>query len=480
MFGPATQQRTPREKRLVKHFAYALLAGAAALALSALPACARDLYFGADLSFANEMDDCGVVYRENGKPVDVFALFKEHGANVARVRIWTDGNPTKYSSLADVERTLKRAKAQGMKTLLDFHYSDWWADGGKQIIPKAWANIKDQNTLAQTLYRYTYDTLLALDREGLMPDMVQPGNEINHEILDKGRWKTSAIDWKRNALLLNAAIKAIRDAGRKTGTYPKIMLQIAQPENNLPWYAAATKAGVTDFDMIGISYYPKWSTDSFRGLGRTINLLRNTYPKTEVLVVETAYPWTTGGSAAAAGLANDNVTPGYPATPEGQKNFLIDLGQTVISNGGVGVFTWAPDWVPQLCKTGGVHNSDWPSMAFFDDKGEVLPAIDHMRANYQLPVTVTFRVTGVTPKPGQTFRLWGDFFGDPDYTSFPMQAHHGTLTYTTTAMPGSMLHFQIFGDKTMTTPLLAGRDGVVEATVGTSDTVLTYPSKRAK
>jgi len=450
--------------------------GALVLCL-ATPARAADLLFGADLSFANEMDDCGVVYRENEKPADLYALFKEHGANVARIRIWTDGNPTKYSNLADVIRSFKRAKAENLQTLLDFHYSDWWADGGKQIIPKAWANIKDQNKLAQVLYRYTYDTLMALDRAGVMPDMVQPGNEINHEILDQGRWKTGAINWKRNALLLNAAIKAIRDAGRKAGTHPKVMIQIAQPENNLPWYEAAAKAGVTDFDMIGISYYPKWSTDSFNGLGRTINLLRNRYPGKEVLVVETAYPWTVSGSGAASALAKDNVTPGYPATPEGQKNFLVDLSHVVIANGGVGVFTWAPDWVPGLCRDGTTRNTDWPSMTFFDDKGEVLPAIDYMRQTYRQPVNVTFRVHGVKSAPGQVFRLWGDFYGDPDFTAFPMKLTGGTLEYTTTLMPGSFIHFQVYGDKPMEKPLLTGSsltEGVVPETVGNTDATFDF------
>ncbi len=459
---------------------FTLLCGVVA-ALFAQPVAARDLYFGADLSFANEMDDCGAVYRENGAPKNLYALFKEHGANVARIRIWNAGNPTKYSNLADVERSFKRAKALGMLTLLDFHYSDWWADGGKQIIPAAWAKIKDPKKLAQVLYRYTYDTLMALDRAGVMPDMVQPGNEINHEILDKGRWKTGPINWKRNALLLNAAIKAIRDAGRKAGTHPKVMIQIAQPEYNLPWYEAATRAGVTDFDMIGLSYYPKWSTNSFRGLGRTINLLRNRYPGKEVLVVETAYPWTLGGSAAASGLARDNQTPGYPATPEGQKRFLVDLSQAVIANGGLGVFTWAPDWVPALCRGNADRNVDWPSMTFFDDKGEVLPGIDYMREKYVMPVEVTFRFSGVKPKKGQVFRLWGDLFGDPDFTSFPLRRVNNELVYNTTLMPGSQVHFQVFGDKAMQKPLIAGKkllEGVVPETVGNTDTVFDFDLRK--
>ena len=169
---------------------------------------------------------------------------------------------------------------------------------------------------------------MALDKAGVMPDMVQPGNEINHEILEHGRWKVGAINWKRNALLLNAAIKAIRDAGRKSGTKPKVMIQIAQPENVLPWFAAAVKAGVTDFDMIGISYYPKWSTDLLRGLGRTINLLRNRYPKIEVMVVETAYPWTTGGNNSGA-WPRTMSRPAIRRRPKARRDFLVDLTQTV-------------------------------------------------------------------------------------------------------------------------------------------------------
>jgi arabinogalactan endo-1,4-beta-galactosidase len=206
----------------------ALAAAVMALALLGARATADDFLFGADLSFADEMDDCGAVFRDHDAPKDVFAIFKDHGTNLVRIRLWNDATWTKYSNLADVERAIKRAKAQGFKVLLDFHYSDDWADAGKQIVPAAWAGIKDDGELAQTLYRYTFDTLTALGKAGLTPDMVQVGNEINSEILmpaPPAEGKT--IDWARNARLINAGIKAVRDAGPGI----KVMLHIAQPYN---------------------------------------------------------------------------------------------------------------------------------------------------------------------------------------------------------------------------------------------------------
>ncbi len=450
------------------------------------PAFAHDSYFGADLSFANEMDDCGAVFRENGQPKDVYALFKEHGANVARIRLWTAGNPTQYSNLEDVKRSLARAKRFDMQTLLDFHYSDWWADGGKQLIPAAWTKIKDPNKLAHILYRYTYDTLRALDKAGLMPDIVQPGNEINHELLQKEAWRYGPIDWKRNAKLLNAAIKAIRDAGAESSTRPKVMIQVAQPEYVPAWFEQAEAAGVKDFDMIGISYYAKWSNYSVEGLGGTINLMRNRYPNVKVMVIETAYPWSLGkeGDPGYA-LAKDNLVSGYPATPEGQKNYLIDLTQTVIANGGVGVFTWAPDWIASQC-TPPHSGADWQYVTFFDtgNNNEVLPAIDYMRHDYHWPVSVTFRFHGLKPPRGKTFYLWGDFLGArPDFVAVPLRYENGQFVFSTTIMPGWSIRYQVFSEKQLRTPLLpTGKteEGIVKYTVpadgGIIESALVGPS----
>jgi arabinogalactan endo-1,4-beta-galactosidase len=352
-----------------------------ALFLLSPPASAMEVYFGADLSFANQMNDCGAVYRDGGVVKDVYQIFKDHGANLVRIRLWTDGNQTKYSNFADVEKSIRRTHAAGMQVLLDFHYSDSWADGNKQIIPKAWAGITDNAALAQTLYQYTYDTLRRLDHDGLMPQIVQVGNEINGEMLGQADWKKGRpIDWTRDAMLINAGIKAVRDAGAKSTIKPRVMLHIAQPENVEPWFAAATKAGVTDYDIIGISYYSKWSKYLITGLGTEIYRLRHIYPKADVMVVETGYVWTLNWKDDYPNtLGKDSLFPGYPASPNGQKKFLQDVVRAVLTNGGDGVLYWAPAWVSTDCRTQWGQGSTWENATLFNFDGEALPGLDFMQ-----------------------------------------------------------------------------------------------------
>ncbi len=357
----------------------AVLAGLFFLAQSTI-ASASDRFMGADMSFVNEMEDCGAVYHENGTAKDPFAILKEHGGNLVRVRIWNNATWTRYSNLADVKKTIARARALGLQVLLDFHYSDTWADGGKQIVPAAWAGIADPAALSQALYQYTFDTLAALDHDGLMPDLVQVGNEINSEILQPEGTPSHPIDWARNARLLNAGIKAVRDAGAKSAIRPKVMLHIAQPENVEPWFADAVKAGVADFDVIGISYYAKWSKYTIRQLGIEIVRLRMLYPGKDVVVAETAYPWTLKWNDSQSNtLGEDSVVPYYGATRDGQKNYLFDLTKAVMSNGGAGVIYWEPFWVSTDCKTPWGRGSSWENATLFDFDNEVLSGIDFMK-----------------------------------------------------------------------------------------------------
>jgi arabinogalactan endo-1,4-beta-galactosidase len=138
---------------------------------------------GSDLSYTNEMEDCGGKFRSKGIEIDPFQIMKDKGANIIRLRLWHTPSWTKYSTLADVKKSISRSKKLGMTILLDFHYSDTWADPDHQQIPKAWENIKDTQILGDSLYNNTLNTFLTLSKENLLPDMVQVGNETNSEIL---------------------------------------------------------------------------------------------------------------------------------------------------------------------------------------------------------------------------------------------------------------------------------------------------------
>ncbi len=347
------------------------------------PAPVPPLYLGADLSYVNEMEDCGAVYRKNGRRADPFALLEAAGGNLVRVRIWNDAKWTRYSGLADVRRTVARAKARRLQVLLDFHYSDDWADGDKQHPPAAWRGLAT-DAQAKALYDYTREVLGALDRDGLMPELVQVGNETNPELMGGEK---KPIDWARNAALLNAGIRAVRDAGRAGRIAPRVMLHIAQPENVEPWFEAAARAGVTDYDLIGISYYRKWSTRSIAELGETIKRVEARFGK-DALVVETAYPFTNEGADSAPNLLGpDTLIPGYPASPKGQLRYLVDLTQTVVDHGGVGVVYWEPAWVSTPCKTRWGTGSNWENAAWFSlDRHEALPAFGFMGRKYRARV----------------------------------------------------------------------------------------------
>lgn len=375
-----------------------LLAATSALTvLASTPVQAQEVprfYFGADLSYVNEMEDCGAQYRVGGQAHDPYAIFAETGHNLVRVRLWNDPEWTDYSDLADVKKTIRRARAEGMQVLLDFHYSDDWADGDKQIVPKAWRPIRDDvPALSQALYDFTVATLTELEAEGLMPEMVQVGNETNPEMMGELDWKETrgGINWDRNAALLKAGIKAVRDASATTTIKPRIMLHIAQPENVEPWFAAATEHGVTDYDLIGVSYYRKWSTQDLAGLGATIRRLNATYDA-DVVVVETSYPFTNEGEDSSPNLLGpDTLLAQYPATQEGQLRYMTDITQTVIDNGGTGVVYWEPAWVSTRCSTRWGVGSNWENATFFDwrEGNDVTMAAHWAKAAYRWPETPT-------------------------------------------------------------------------------------------
>lgn len=398
---------------------------------------ARDYYFGSDLSYVNEMEDCGATYSRDGKPEDIYTIFKSSGANLVRLRLWNDPKWTNYSNLADVTKAMRRAKAAGLPVLLDFHYSDDWADGDKQLVPAAWATLSTDQQV-EALYKFTYDTLMTLDAQGLMPDQVQVGNETNGEMMDSVTWKQGdphkPINWERNARLFNAGIRAVKAAGAKAGKTPRIMIHIAQPENVEDWFLKATKAGIEGYDLIGISYYKKWSKMDMAGLGAVINRVRHTYPGKDIVVVETAYPFTDKHQDNNGNLMGEDSTfPTYGFSPAGQTRYLHDLMQLTLDNGGVGVVYWEPAWVSTKCKTRWGTGSNWENATFFDFEGKALPSLDWPKANYVYPVELTFRAKD----EGQAaLYLTGDFTSG---LAVPMTRENGWFVYRSWQRPGSGL-----------------------------------------
>ncbi len=324
-------------------------------------------YYGADLSYVNEMEDCGAIYiNANNATKDPYVIFKEAGANLIRIRLWNNPTWTNYSNYNDVKKSIQRAKDLNMKVLLDFHYSDTWADPSKQQIPSAWLNsINDTPALGDLLYNYTYNTLNELSRSDLLPDIVQIGNEINPMILQDGELQWP-IDWIRNSTLLNKGIRAVRDISTAKNKTVEVMLHIAQPENGLWWFDQATKNGVTDFDWIGLSYYPIWSDYNLNNLATPLSTLINTYKK-RLMIVETAYPFTlTNADSANNILGSDALIDGYPATQQGQLNYLNKLKTIVKNAGGEGVIYWEPAWVSTGCSTLWGQGSHWDNATLFD------------------------------------------------------------------------------------------------------------------
>lgn len=321
-------------------------------------ASAQSYAIGADVSFLGKCEQDGVVFKENGQPKDVLAILREHHYNWVRLRLFHDpaANATKLPN--DLNYTLalaRRAKALGFHVLLDLHYSDTWADPGKQFTPVAWSELSHRK-LVREVYRYTRQTIAAFAEQGLSPDMVQIGNEVTHGML----WPDGKLpgQWDHFADLENAGIRGVK-AGRGSGPMPRIMIHIERSGD----YAAAVDfydnliARHVSFDVIGLSYYPYWHGD-IATMRANLAKIALRYRK-PVVVVETAYNWTPGDFTA--------KKPDFPETPQGQMKFLraVDAAVRAVPDGlGQGVFWWEPAAEGRL-----------RGRSFFDKEGNVLPVI---------------------------------------------------------------------------------------------------------
>lgn len=315
---------------------------------------AAEYAVGADLSFLKQAEDGGKIFKDNGEPKPGLVIFKDHGYNWIRLRLFH--TPTELPNNLEYTIALAQAaKKLGFHFLLDYHYSDTWADPGKQFTPKAWEGMAHAQ-LVKAVFEYTKQTIVAFRDASVLPDMVQIGNEIiNGMIWPDGRLPGN---WDNFADLVKAGIAGV-EAGQGEDPRPRIMIHIDRGGDKIRTKEFFDKLNSyhVNYDVIGQSYYPWWH-GSLNDLRENMTFMAKEYKK-DIIVVEAAYNWMP---------AEYKKKPGpFPETPEGQKQFLEEVNRVVQETPdglGKGVFWWEPAVTGPL-----------GSRAFFDEKGNALPVI---------------------------------------------------------------------------------------------------------
>lgn len=343
---------------------------------------------GADISTLYEIEVHGGKYYQDGVEKDLLEILKDNGFNWIRLRLWVDPD-NKGGGNCDLERTLaiaKRAKDKGFKFLLDFHYSDWWADPGKQEIPEAWENLSFEE-LKLAVYEYTKDVITILKNEGALPDMVQIGNEIRSGILwPYGKtWAAAGEEvggFEGLATLLNSGIQGVKDSLSKDEEV-LIMLHTDQGGDNgaARWLFDGIIGQGVEFDIIGLSYYPYWH-GTIDDLKYNMKDITQRYDK-DVIIAEFAYAWTLENGDNHLNIFGEEQAriAGFPASVEGQKqaiNAVMEAVNQVPNGRGVGVFYWEPAWIPVEgvgWKTG--EGNAWDNQTLFDFGGNALDSLKY-------------------------------------------------------------------------------------------------------
>ncbi|MEV4711250.1 glycosyl hydrolase 53 family protein [Micromonospora sp. NPDC049374] len=347
---------------------------AAPLALTAPAQAANTLTMrGADVSSLQRSLDLGArYYNASGAQADPYDILASKGVNYLRLRIWN--NPASgYNNKARVLQQARTIKAKGFKLLIDFHYSDTWADPGKQYPPAAWAN-HSLSQLQADVYNYTYDVCTALKAQGTTPDAVQIGNEINVGML----WPAGQVvnnDFAPLASLLKRGYQATKACNGATQVW--IHTANADSNANARWFYDGIRAQGVTWDVTALSYYCMWH-GTLANLYNVIADVRSRYGR-PVVIAETAYPFTTADADhqpnVISGTARcDNI----PATWSGQAQQFSWVQNTARNAGAVGVFYWEPTW--HAVRGNGWDPADingtgngWDNMAVFDWSGRVNP-----------------------------------------------------------------------------------------------------------
>lgn len=353
---------------------------------------------GMDLSTLLELERCGAVYYDNGEKMDILDIMKRYDVDTIRLRLWNDPWSEDGKSYGagenDLPTTLaiaKRVTDAGLGVLLNFHYSDFWADPGKQFKPKAWADYGVEE-LEQAVYDFTVSTMECFAAEGVNVTMVQVGNELSNGLL----WPEGKVpNYDNIAKFVNAGIRGVR----KVNAEVPIMIHLDNGGNNVlyrEWFDNFLERG-EDFQIIGLSYYPFWH-GTLDMLTNNMNDIAERYGK-ELVVAEVSMGYTMESYQEYEQLSDEErkgyaTKPSlvekieYPMTIQGQYDFMEDFLKRIShikGDKGKGFFWWEPAWIPvkgsgwatsaslEYINDPGPCGNEWANQALFDYDGNTLP-----------------------------------------------------------------------------------------------------------
>lgn len=377
---------------------------------------------GMDLSTLLELERCGAKYYDEGKETDILAVMKKYDVDTIRIRLWNDPWSESGESYGAGENDLKtsleiakRVTAAGFGVLLNFHYSDFWADPGKQFKPKAWASYGVEE-LEKAVYDFTFSVMNKFLENGVNITMVQVGNELSNGLL----WPEGKVpNYDNIARFINAGIRAVRKADERrilgviNGVNEKcrelekipVMIHLDNGGNNAlyrEWFDNFTRRG-EDFEIIGLSYYPFWH-GSLQMLTDNMNDIAERYGK-DLIVAEVSMGYTMEDYKEYEKLSDEErkgyaTKPAlvekieYPMTEQGQYDFMEDFFNRIshIKGGkGRGFFYWEPAWIPvegsgwatpaslKYIEDPGPCGNEWANQALFDYDGNALPTLQLIR-----------------------------------------------------------------------------------------------------
>ncbi len=334
----------------------------------------QEFLAGADFSHVAWIEREGRSYHDGGRRADPFEILKRQGINSIRLREYTSSveqaRQRPFDSINNLSYNIpvaRRLKKHGFHFLLDFHYSDSWADPGKQIKPKSWERLSFEE-LKNAVYEYSRNSIAAYKKAGAQPDMVQIGNEITAGMVWPEGRNHSPEQWKRFSELIDAGIRGVRDAA--DDPKPTIMIHIDKGGDwgATQWFFNHLNEQGIHYDVIGLSYYPFWH-GSFDDLKNCLDNCVQKFGK-PVVIAETAFPWNEKDWKGTLLEPINGIRPGK----NGQVEFpqkIGDLLRALPENKGAGFYWWGAEFVPM----DGVNMDGFENRSFFDHQGNALPVI---------------------------------------------------------------------------------------------------------